>query len=209
MSMSAGRSVVGVTGLPGAGKGAVTEWLVKQGGERVDADAIGHALLRSDSCILSPLIERFGRDILNEVGDVDRGRLGKIVFGDANALEALNGIVHPELLKRLTEEIEKYRKDESSRAEILVLDAALIPEWGLDNKLDELLVVVSPQELRAERLRVTRGWSEEDLQRREAAQWSEERKRQQATRVVPNRGSFDELERNLQALLPNLKRPRF
>lgn len=206
--MKSARMVVGVAGLPGSGKSEVTRWLERRGAESVCADSIGHELLEPGSPVLPALVERFGAGILGASGAVDRAKLGKRVFGNAEALAALNGLVHPELLRRLCEVIRAYRDDEKDRASVLVVDAALIPEWELTGVFDELIVVTAPRKLRAERLWAARGWSDEDLTYREKAQWSDERKRPMATRVLHNRESFAELDRSLQALLPRLGRRR-
>ncbi len=198
------RCVLGIAGLPGAGKGEVSRWFEDWGAERIDADSLGHALLANDSPLKPALVQRFGNEILDESGGICRRALGRIVFADAQALNDLNQIVHPVLVDRIKKLIAGYRNDAAVRARMLVVDAALIPEWGLESELDELLIVSAPRELRAERLKTSRGWSDEDFQRREDAQWSDEQKQLRATKVLHNRGRLEELGRELQVLLPDL-----
>ncbi len=113
------------------------------------------------------VVGRFGRDVLAANGlDIDRKALARLVFSDHEALAALNSIVHPAILSGIADALEPLRGTD----EVVVLDAALIVEMGLDTDLDTLIVVTAPPSARTERLRASRGMTSEEVAARIGAQ---------------------------------------
>ena len=177
--------VVGLTGGIGAGKSTFAALLAKRGAHVVDADRIGHEVLAPGQPAWHSVVDQFGDEILAAAGlDIDRKRLAAIVFSDRAKLAALNAITHPEILRRVADEIDVHRHTDG----VVVLDAALIVEMGLADALDVVVVVTSPAELRKQRLMNNRGMSASDVDARMAAQATGEELVTRADIVVVNEG---------------------
>lgn len=190
--------VVGILGGICSGKTTVARMLAEEGFELIDADGIGHQVLaRTD--VKRRLREEFGPEIFDAEGQVDRAALARRIFGDTARTEKLNSIVHPPILEEIGRRVRS-----SSRP--VVLDAALLMEKGLHLKWCDLLVFVdTPREERLRRAREERNWEEGELQRRENAQISSERKRRQADHIIGNSGSKDELKRKVKTLSSKIR----
>ena len=107
-------------------------------------------MLKEYPAVLNKLTCAFGSEILNAEGNLDRRALGQIVFGDPKSLKRLNAIIHPYLLRLLKKKIEKYRKSRPGR--MVVVDAALIFEWGIEKWFDYILVVTANRTNRIARM---------------------------------------------------------
>lgn len=185
---------VGLTGSTGAGKSTAAAILAEWGAAVVDADALGHALLAPGSPVYRQVVERYGREVLGPDGDVDREALGRRVFSGPEETDAYNRLIHPALLAELRARLQS----EARRAEVVVVDAALLLEWGLERELDVTLVVVAPEETRRERIGARDGPRAATFARRQAAQWSQERKCAAADVVIENSGNLSNLRESLQ-----------
>lgn len=182
---------VGVTGGIGSGKTTFVALLAERGAQVIDADLLARDALRPDRPAWHSVVDQFGREVLTPHSmEIDRKRLAEIVFGDRNKLAALNAIVHPVVFDGIANALEKLRHTDS----VVVLDAALMVETGLDRNVDVLIAVVAPEVLREERLERERGMSPLEIQRRMASQVDEERLRERASIVVENRGSLEDLQ---------------
>ena len=181
---------VGLTGGIGAGKSTFAALLAERGAQVIDADEIGRDALRPGRPAWHSVVSTFGDEILvaGEMA-VDRKRLAAIVFGDPRKLTALNAIVHPVILQRIADELERLSHTDA----VVVVDAALITELGLRDSLDAVVVVTTSKPERAERLVRTRGMSLDDIQARMAAQASAEEHEANADFVVRNDGTLDDL----------------
>jgi dephospho-CoA kinase len=183
--------LAGLTGGIGSGKSTFAALLAERGAQIVDADVIGHDAIRPGAPAWQSIVDQFGDEILAPSMEIDRRRLGEIVFADANKRAALNAIVHPEIFRRIADELDRLRASDA----IVVLDAALIVETGLDASCDLLIVVVSDISTRAERLTRTRGMTMEQVTARIAAQVDPATLSERADIVVANDGSLDDLVR--------------
>jgi dephospho-CoA kinase len=190
--------IVGVVGGIGGGKSLVSEELVKHGGYLVAGDVLGHEALRQPD-IKDKVIKRWGRELLNEQGEVQRRRLGLKVFADAAELRALEALVFPWIGRRIDEEILKARRD--STVKMIVLDAAVMMEAGWDVNCDKVIFVDAPREARLKRLLNERGWSTREVEGREAAQMPVEAKRRRADAVIDNSGTPEQVAEQIEALL--------
>jgi len=183
--------VIGILGGIGSGKSSVVRHVTGYRFCIVDADRIGHDLL-SDFTIQLALRRCFGDEIFSSEDIVDRSRLAKRVFGDSSvqkaALVRLNTILHPAIRREIYSQIDSASRD----VDAVILDAALLLEGGWDASCDWLIFVDTPLRIRKHRVRENRGWTAEELARREAAQWSTESKKDRADFVVDNSGSLDE-----------------
>jgi dephospho-CoA kinase len=193
--VAAAHPVIGLTGLPGAGKSTAARILQETGAHVIDVDRIGHRLLE-ESSVRAALVRRFGDGILNDSGVIDRTALGRIVFAEPRALADLERLLHPAMTERVREEVARERRNRP-----VVIDAALLVPMGLDALADRLLVVEAPAALRRERLRRERNWTEEETARREARLADTERTDfPRADAVVANDGTRAELADRLNRI---------
>jgi dephospho-CoA kinase len=182
--------LVGLTGGIGAGKSTFAALLAERGAQIIDADLLGRDALRPGEDAWKAVVEQFGDDILAAGSmEVDRKRLAAIVFNDAKQRIALNAIVHPVILRRVADTLDTLRATD----EIVVLDAALLVETGLDKDFDALVVVTASQEVRENRLVMGRGMSRSDIKARIAAQAAEPDLLDRADVVVRNEGTLEQL----------------
>ncbi|HID10092.1 MAG TPA: dephospho-CoA kinase [Candidatus Latescibacteria bacterium] len=193
--------VIGVTGGTGSGKTEVCRFLEKFGAKLISADEVGHRVLE-DLEVRERLVEVFGDGVLGKDGRIDRKRLGRKVFGDPEALATLNAIVHPPLLKRLKGEISDALREDPDRP--VVVDAALIPEWGIYDWFDVVVSVKAPEPLRIVRL-MKKGFSEGEARERVRVQMSEAEREQMASYVIENIGSLEELKGKVALLWRRLR----
>ncbi len=159
---------VGLTGGIASGKTTVAGFLAEWGALVLDADRIAHEMIRKGGEAHAEVVARFGGEILDSEGDVDRKRLGAIVFGDPAALADLNAIVHPRILPEVERRIGLYLL--RGHATIAVLEAALLVETGLYRKLDRLVVVRCSRDAQIARLAARHGMAPGDAVRRIEAQ---------------------------------------
>jgi dephospho-CoA kinase len=181
--------VVGLTGGIGAGKSTFAALLVERGAQVIDADELGRDALRPGRPAWHSVVDQFGEAILVPTTmDVDRPLLAEIVFSDRAKLAALNAIVHPVIVAGVADRLERLRHGDY----IVVLDAALIVETGLDAIVDVLMVVTAPESIRERRVRSQRGMSFGDVRARMAAQ-DPMHFLERADIVVSNEGSLADL----------------
>ena len=179
--------VIGVVGGIGSGKSAVANWVAAHANVSViDADKLGHDALKS-AIVKGSLRHRFGPGIFGADGFIDRSALARQVFGDhpdqLAARHDLEHIVHPEIGRRISDEISLATTN--GRVAVL-LDAAVLLEAGWRQLCDLVVFVDTPDAIRLSRVQQNRNWTEDELQRREASQWSLDKKRQAADAVVIN-----------------------
>lgn len=192
---------VGLTGGIGAGKSEVSRRLVAHGAVLIDADAIARAVVAPGTPGLTEVVAEFGDGVLDAGGELDRGRLGEIVFADPARLAKLNGIVHPLVAARM-------RQIESAAAPdaIVVHDVPLIAENNLAAGYDLVVVVDASARARLDRLVHRRGMTREQAKARMAAQASREDRLAIADIVIDNSGPLAELDRQVRDLWSELRR---
>lgn len=182
---------VGLTGNVASGKTTVADRWRAAGVRVIDADRLGHAVLVEDEAAREALVEAFGEGILAVDGSIDRAALGEKAFAADDGVRRLNAIVHPPLLERLSTEIERAAQ---TGEPLVVIDAALVFEFGMDDDLDAVVLVTAPRRLRTDRLRKTRGLDDERIARIMAAQMPDAEKEDRSDYVVVNDGSLEDLE---------------
>lgn len=159
--------IIGITGPTGAGKTTALSALEELGGAVIDCDAVYHRLLCENTQMLAELRERFGSEIFQEDGRLDRKKLGSIVFRDERALTDLNRITH----RYVSEEVDRLlMKAEEEGKPAAAVDAIALLESGLKDKCHSLLAVIAPADTRIERIMAREGISREYAQTRVAAQ---------------------------------------
>jgi dephospho-CoA kinase len=193
----------GLTGGVASGKSTVARMFEELGAKVIDADEIGHQLLRAPLPAYKEVVSRFGREILNASGEIDRARLGSKVFADSNRLPELNAILHPGIIDRV-EELAAHLRAHAPRTVILV-DAALTYEAGIGGRFNKTVVAWCRPEQQIERLMAKAGLSRQDAERRIAAQMPSEEKRRRADYVIDCSGSLEKTREQVEALYPKLQ----
>ena len=182
----------------GSGKSLAAAEFAKYGGRIVSGDAFGHEALRRPE-IKEQVARRWGQGILNDQGEVDRRRLGAIVFADPKERQALETLVFPWIEKRIDEEIARARND--SQANFVVLDAAIMLEAGWAKRCDKIVFVDTPRDERVRRLGQERGWMAQQIEEREKAQWPLNEKQMRADATLDNSGSPEALAQQVRKLV--------
>ena len=143
--------IIGVTGLIGSGKTEASGVLGRMGAYIIDADISAHKAILRGNPAYGEILEVFGEDILDSEGEIDRKRLGAIVFADPDKLSVLNALTHKHILRDIGSEIEKVRANPGSYAGI-ALEAIYLFESGLSDICDMCLIIVSEEESRLKRV---------------------------------------------------------
>src|SRR3954469_22933700 len=195
--------LIGLTGNIASGKSEGANMLAERGATVIDADVLAREAVRPDTQALKDIIKRWGKDVLQTDGSLDRTALRQIVFADQNELDALNRIVHPGVTRLRDREIAlaKERGDP-----IVVCVIPLLFERNLVEEFDAIVLVDSPRPVRLERLVATRALEETDAMNMIAAQMPAELKRARADYCIDNDGSLEDLERKVAALWSSLQR---
>ena len=189
--------IIGATGGIGTGKSEVSQYLKELGAAVIDADQVGHTVYLPDTQGWREIVETFGEDILLPNREVDRRKLGPIVFGDPKALEKLNAITHPKIRQRLIELIQEHRE---KGTEALVMEAAILIEVNWVDLVDEVWVTTADDKKVVERVQQRSNLPEEQIRSRINAQMPQEERVKHATVVVENNGDLEELRQRLQEL---------
>ena len=194
--------IIGITGGVGSGKSEVLRYLNERWGAEILAlDEVSRRLLDRDGAGYQKTVELFGRGILKEDGSVDRPAVAKLVFADTELREALNGIIHPLVKEETLVRIADARK---RGVRLFVIEAALLIEGNYDAICDEMWYIHADAEVRAERLRRTRGYDDSRIRGVMAGQLSEEEFFAHCGQVIENGGDFadtrDEIDRLIQEI---------
>ena len=188
---------VGLSGGIGSGKSTVARALARRGAIVIDADAIAREVVEPGQPALTGVVERFGPEVLDGAGRLDRPKLAALVFDDAGARADLNAIVHPRVAAETARRIAAAPADA-----VVVIDVPLLVEAARSG-YDAVVIVEAPEAVRLERL-VARGMSPDDARRRMAAQAGDADRRKVADVILDNGGSEEDLEPQIDALWAQL-----
>jgi dephospho-CoA kinase len=203
---SRGVFVLGVVGRAGSGKSTVARVLAGASGVIVEADRIGHEVTDRDPDVRAALIRSYGEDVYRADGALDRARVAARVFADPAALAELNALVHPRIVQRIRERIAASRR--AGQPSVVVVDAALMLDWRLEEDCDAVVAVVANADAQIERLRESRGWSDAEARARLDVQRSNEAFEAAADAVIRNDGTREALERVAHETLDRLRSAR-
>jgi dephospho-CoA kinase len=193
--------VIGLTGGIGSGKSTVSDMLRAKGAAVVYADQIGHEVYRPGAPAWQDLVDAFGRQMLDDDGQIDRRKLGQVVFSDPEARQRLDAITHPAMERMMAERLEELRRQGTR---VAVLEAAILIEAGWAHLVDEVwLTVVSPA-LAAQRSMERSGLSREQAEARIAAQLSNEERLKHAQVVIDTDCSLAEVAQRVDELWDDL-----
>jgi len=192
------KTMIGLTGGIGSGKSTVASMLADRGAVVIDADRVAHDVYLPGTVGHDRILARFGPEVLGVDGIIDRARLGPIVFGDEQALQDLNAIIHPLVRQEVAERIlEISRRDPEA---IVVVEAALMTETGWTGGSGIVWTVIADPDIVIERLIDLRGMDPNDAMLRLKAQASNDERRKFASTVIENNGTLEELESAVEAL---------
>jgi dephospho-CoA kinase len=194
--------IVGLTGNIAAGKSAVAARLQALGAAIVDADVLAREAVAPGSAALEAILMRFGSRMRAADGSLDRAALRQLVFNDAAARKALNAIVHPEVARLRDAAVAQLR---DSGAALVICDIPLLFETGLERKMDRVILVDAPVEMRRERLVRDRGLSVADADAMIAAQMPAEQKRARSDYIIENGGTREALDAQVDAVWAALR----
>jgi len=159
--------VFGVMGPTGSGKSHLCNLLAKEGGFIIDADKIGHNVLKQGHLAYNEVTQNF-QNITNEEGNIDRKKLGAIVFGDKAKLLKLNKITHKYIFSEIEKEIQRVYK--LGTYKFIIIDAAILIEIGLHRLCDKIILVTADESVRQKRIMARDGLTKEQALKRIRAQ---------------------------------------
>ncbi len=191
MSKWPDKYVIGLTGSIGTGKSVVRRMLEHLGAYGIDADALSHRAIAKGAPGYQPVVEAFGKYILGPEGQIDRGKLGRLVFGDSEALKRLEAIVQPLVLQAIELIISR------SSQKVIVIEAVKIFEMSATPIYDSLWVVYAPEEIQLSRLMQNRGMTEKDARQRIANQPLQELQLSAANVIIKNVSTYDDTWRQV------------
>jgi dephospho-CoA kinase len=196
--------IVGLTGGVATGKTAVSQVLREEGAYIIDADQIARELVQPHKPAWNEIVRAFGKEILQEDRSIHRKELANRVFADPEQRKVLNQILHP----RIKEEIARRAREigQKDLEAIVVIDAPLLVELGMHQKVDRLIVVTSTQTHQIERLKKRDGRSTEEALGLVSSQMPVQEKEKLAHFVVRNDGSLEEMKRRAKEVFKELKR---
>ena len=194
--------IIGLTGNIASGKSAVANLLAKKGATIIDADELSRDAVTPGSPALAAIVARWGQSVLSADGTLDRAALRKTVFNDRSALDALNQIVHPEVMRLRADEVEAARMRGDR---VIVAVIPLLFESNLADEFDFIVLVDAPRDVRLERIVRDRGLEEAEAMDMIASQMPAELKRARANWVIENSGSMEDLEREVDKLWEELE----
>lgn len=182
--------IIGLTGAVASGKTLVATEFKRLGAKVIDADVIAREVLQPGEETCGKVVEEFGEKILTAGGEIDRARLGKIVFNDCESLKRLNQLTHPEIIRRIEERIKEIVEKETGR--LIVLNAPLLIEVGLHTKMDRVVVVYADEEKLVERIVARDKIPREEALKRLACQMPLKEKIEYADHVIYNSSTREE-----------------
>jgi len=194
--------IIGVTGSFGSGKSTVARMFKSLGTKVIDADRIARGLIKPKTKIYKKIIDSFGRDILKDDNVIDRHKLADIVFNNKERLNRLNGIIHPEVIRVIKNQIK------TGARRMIVLDAPLLIEAGLAGLVDKIIVVKLDRKEQIRRLLNNSSLSKPEILRRINAQMSLRHKIRLADFVIDNGGTVKETKKQVIKIWDKLQPQR-
>lgn len=183
--------VIGLTGSICSGKSTVSQFLTELGAVVLDADKLGHEILEPGTEAWEEVVNAFGEEILRDGGEVDRQKLGEIVFQNTEALAKLNQITHPRMYRIAEKKIDELKRRGS---EVIVLEAPLLVEAGWLPLVDQVWVTIANEKTMVHRLCQRSGLSEAQALARIHSQFSAEEKTKYADAVIDTDCMLSEVE---------------
>ena len=194
--------IIGITGGIASGKSTVTEFLRQQGYQVIDADQVVHELQEPGERLYQALLSTFGSTILQEDGRLDRPKLGAMIFGNPELL-AQSSQIQNQIIR---EELARRRELLAETEDIFFMDIPLLFELSYENWFDQIWLVDVIEETQLSRLMSRNALSQEEAEKRIAAQLSLKEKRKRADVLIDNNGSLEDTRRQIRDALQKLER---
>lgn len=195
--------VIGLTGNIACGKSTVSDMLKELGAYIIDADIVAREVVEQGKPAWAMIKEEFGEEYIGEDGELNRKKLGQLVFGDPKALDQLNKIIHPIIVQTIEEELHKLCVEGTHEA--VVIDAALLIETGCHRLVDQIWLVTLPYEIQLMRLIRRDGLTEKEARQRIESQMPQEKKAQYADVIVDNSRDINYTKEQVRHLWTALK----
>lgn len=189
--------VIGLTGGIATGKSTISSILKELGAYIVDADIIARSVVQKGEKAYNEIVQHFGRKILMPNGEINRKKLGHIVFSDSEKLKLLNQITHPEIIGRIKDKVEEYK---DIGAKVIVIDAAILIEVGLEWYCDSIWLVSVDKETQIRRLMERDKFAYSDALNRINSQYANEKKSQFADVIIDNNEPIEEVKKKVKEL---------
>ncbi len=189
--------IIGLTGGIGSGKTTVAQFLKELGAVVIDADKVGHEVLRSDAEVCQEVVAAFGKGVLTPNDEISREKLGRMVFGAPESLPKLNMIMHPRIAERVGAQLEGFRKQGVG---VVVIEAPLLLEAGWASQVDEVWVTVASKATILKRLKGRTGLSEQESLERIHTQMSVAERVKRADVVIDTDCELGELKEKVAEL---------
>jgi len=189
--------IIGLTGGIGSGKSTVSRFLAELGAVIIDADRVGHEAFKPGTELWKEVVAAFGQQIITSGGDIDRKKLGKIVFSNAELLSRLNKIMHPRMYNIVKARLEEYRRQGVG---IVVLETPLLVEAAWDSLVDEIWITVAREATILKRLQERAGLSEEESLSRIRSQLSSDERIKFADVIINTDCSLGEVKARVKEL---------
>ncbi len=190
--------IIGLTGGIGTGKSTVSAYLAQKGCKIIDADLISYQMTEAGSPCLAEIKAAFGEDVFLRDGNLDRKKVGRLVFADATKKKTLEQIITRRVIEKTLRILQDCR---AQQEDLVVLDAPLLFECGMQRYTDETWLVVCRTETRLRRIAARDGLAEEDIQKRIANQMSTEQKEKLADYIIDNSRDLAWLYAQIDTLL--------
>ncbi|KGR91427.1 dephospho-CoA kinase [Ureibacillus massiliensis 4400831 = CIP 108448 = CCUG 49529] len=190
--------IIGLTGSIASGKSTVAKMLKEYGLPIVDADVVARLVVEPGSPTLKKIAEAFGQEVLTEKGEMNRTKVGELIFHDETKRKTLNNIIHPAIRAEMLRQKEEHL---ANGAKTVIMDIPLLFESKLQHFVDKILVVTVSEDTQLKRLMDRNQLSEEDALVRIRSQLPLSEKEQGADAVIYNNGSIDESRNQLEVIL--------
>jgi len=193
---------IGLTGSIGSGKSTVANLLREHGYFVIDADAIAHEGLKSSSPAYKTIIDKLSPSILTVDGEIDRRKLGQIIFSKPELKTWLEGLLHPMVqakVKMMREQLE------AEGQKLAFYEVPLLFEKHLESQFDKIIVVWVPETIQKQRLKKRNAWTDEEINQRNQSQWPINKKLEAADFKINNEGNLQELKLKVEQVLKKLK----
>jgi dephospho-CoA kinase len=193
--------VIGLTGGIASGKSTVSAKLKELGAVVIDADLLARDVVRKGEMAYNRIVQCFGADILLPNGEINRKKLGSIVFSDKEKLALLNSITHPEIINRIKKRIRELKAE---GIKVIVLDAAILIEMGLHKYVDSVWVVTVDRDTQIKRLIERDRFDYREAENRINSQFSNEVRKKYADVIIDNNRPIEEVGKRLEELWNNI-----
>jgi dephospho-CoA kinase len=193
---------VALTGGAGSGKSTVARMFKELGAPVLDADDAAREAVKPGQPAWENLKRSFGPEFFQENGALDRGKMARLAFSDAEARQTLNAILHPEIIRIIKERLQQLKE---KGVKLVIVEVPLLFETGLQDGYDRIIVVYADPAQQMHRLEGRDERDAAEIAGILAAQWPLEKKRQLAHYVIDNRGSLEDTKKQVKNVWRDLK----